>query len=54
MEISGLISTIISSAGPGGIIVILVMGMAATVYFWLTRWIVTDNKTEESDYDRIR
>lgn len=54
MGIGEIISTIITTGGPGGIIVILVMGLAATVYFWLTRWILTGGKTEESDYDRIK
>lgn len=46
MQISELVALFFTSAGPGGIVVIFVMGLAATVYFWLTSWIIKGDKNE--------
>ncbi len=50
MEIIETIGAIFTSPGPGGVIVFFVISLAATVYFFLTRWIINAGQ-EKSDYD---
>jgi len=50
MDIINTIGAIITSPGPGGVIVIFVISLAATVYFFLTRWVINAGQ-EKSDYD---
>jgi len=40
MSIGEVIKAFFTSDGPGGMVVITVIGLAATVYFTLTRWIL--------------
>ena len=47
MSISEILGALFTSDGPGGIIVIFVVGLAALVYFWITRWII-----QGEEYDR--
>jgi hypothetical protein len=47
MDIGALVHTFFNNAGPGGIVVLLVVGVACTVYYFLTRWIVTAGKQDE-------
>lgn len=55
MSIVEMISSFFTAPGPGGIVIIFVIGLAATVYFWLTRWIIKGGESEKhQDYDRIR
>ncbi|MDH3943411.1 MAG: hypothetical protein OEV06_04895 [Anaerolineae bacterium] len=54
MSIGEWISAFFTVSGPGGIVVLFVIGLAALVYFWLTRWIITGGEEQKSDYDRIR
>lgn len=39
-----------TSAGPGGLVVLAVILLAATIYFLLTRWILAGGKEEEDRY----
>ncbi|MDH5507040.1 MAG: hypothetical protein OEZ02_07440 [Anaerolineae bacterium] len=52
MQIGTIISSLITSAGPGGIVVLSVIALAATVYYNLTRWILKGGE-EKSDFDRF-
>jgi hypothetical protein len=47
MDIGALVHTFFNNAGPGGIVVLLVVGVACTVYYFLTRWIVMAGKQDE-------
>lgn len=40
MPIGERIASLFTSAGPGGVVVIMVIFLAATVYTLLTRWIL--------------
>ncbi len=57
MDIGGLIHAFFDNAGPGGVVVLLVVGGACAIYYFLTRWIVTagkDNKpTPEEGTARV-
>ncbi|MFZ5911996.1 MAG: hypothetical protein ACOYYU_18465 [Chloroflexota bacterium] len=44
MDIGGLVHAFFDNAGPGGVVVLLVIGAASTLYYFLTRWIVTAGK----------
>jgi hypothetical protein len=47
MDIGGLVHAFFDNAGPGGVVVLLVIGAACTIYYFLTRWIVTAGKEHE-------
>jgi hypothetical protein len=51
MNIGETINSFFTSAGPGGVGVIGVISLAATIYFALTRWIL---KGGEDDQYRFR
>jgi hypothetical protein len=53
MDIGELITYIFTGHGPGGVIVMIVVGLAAGIYFWLTRWILKGGE-EDSDEFRYR
>lgn len=53
MEIGKLIASLFTSAGPGGVVVILVIGVASAVYFWLTRWIVQGGEDDGPGFKRF-
>lgn len=42
--IGELISAFFTSPGPGGVVVISVMALAAAIYYFLTRWILGDKE----------
>ncbi|MFZ5822318.1 MAG: hypothetical protein ACOYYJ_20700 [Chloroflexota bacterium] len=44
MDIGGLVHAFFDNAGPGGVVVLLVIGAACTIYYFLTRWIVAGDK----------
>jgi hypothetical protein len=44
MDIGGLLQAFFNNAGPGGVVVLLVIGGACTIYYFLTRWIVSAGK----------
>lgn len=44
MDIGALVHAFFDNAGPGGVVVLLVIGGACTLYYFLTRWIVTAGK----------
>ncbi len=46
MDIGGLVHTFFNNAGPGGVMVMLIFGAACTIYFFLTRWIVSGGRDE--------
>lgn len=46
MSITELLAALFTSSGPGGVVVIVVIGLAAIIYFWLTRWILQGGKEE--------
>jgi hypothetical protein len=48
MDIGALVTTFFNNAGPGGAVVLLIFGTAGTVYFLLTRWIVTGGRKDET------
>lgn len=41
MDIGGVVHAFFNQAGPGGVVVLLVVGGACTLYYFLTRWIVS-------------
>lgn len=47
MDIGGVVHAFFDNAGPGGVVVLLVVGGACTLYYFLTRWIVADGKRNE-------
>lgn len=47
MDIGGVVHAFFDNAGPGGVVVLLVIGGACTIYFFLTRWIVSAGKKNE-------
>ena len=47
MTVGELISAFFTTAGPGGVFVILVILLAATIYFLLTRWILQGAEVDE-------
>ena len=48
MDIGGVVSSFFSNAGPGGVMVLLVIGTACTIYYSLARWIVADGKSDQA------
>jgi len=40
MNIGNLVALFFTSPGPGGVVVIVVIAVAAIFYVWLTRWIL--------------
>jgi hypothetical protein len=44
MGISDLISFFITTDGPGGFVVLGVLGLACIIYVYLTRWILAGGK----------
>jgi hypothetical protein len=46
MNISGVVHAFFDNAGPGGVFVLLVVGGALTLYYFLTRWIVAGGKQD--------
>ncbi len=49
MDIGAVVHAFFDNAGPGGVVVLLVIGGACTLYFFLTRWIVSVGKVDEPD-----
>ena len=47
MDIGGLVYAFFNNAGPGGVVVLLVIGGACVIYYSLTRWIVGSGKGNE-------
>jgi hypothetical protein len=47
MDIGALVHAFFDNAGPGGVVVLLVVGGACTIYYFLTRWIVGVGKENE-------
>ncbi len=48
MDIGALVHAFFDNAGPGGVVVLLVIGGACTIYYFLTRWIVTAGKDKDN------
>ena len=48
MAIGELIGTFFTAPGPGGVVVVVVLGLAATIYVLLTRWILRGGEVEEA------
>lgn len=48
-----LVGLFFTSPGPGGLVVIFVIGLATTVYIGLTRWILQGGQKTD-DFDRFR
>ncbi len=47
MDIGALVHAFFDNAGPGGVVVLLVIGGACAIYYFLTRWIVSAGKQDE-------
>jgi hypothetical protein len=47
MDIGALVHAFFDNAGPGGVVVLLVIGGACVIYYFLTRWIVGVGKQDE-------
>ena len=41
MDIANLVFSFFNNAGPGGLVVVLVLVLAMVIYILLTRWIVS-------------
>jgi len=54
MSIGKAIEAFFTSAGPGGLVVITVMSLAAIVYFLLTRWILRGGEQNEKERHRFK
>lgn len=54
MRINELISAFFTSAGPGGVVVITVIGLAASIYILLTRWILRGGEPDEEEKYRFK
>ena len=54
MHIGELISVFFTSDGPGGVVVITVVSLAAGIYFWLIRWILRGNEPDEKERYRFK
>ncbi|OIN89998.1 MAG: hypothetical protein AUJ21_08940 [Anaerolineae bacterium CG1_02_58_13] len=54
VHIGELISAFFTSDGPGGVVVITVVGLAAGIYFWLIRWILRGSEPEEKERYRSK
>lgn len=48
-----LVGIFFTSPGPGGLVVIFVIGLATTIYIGLTRWILQGGQ-KPNDLDRFR
>jgi hypothetical protein len=48
MDIGALVHAFFDNAGPGGVVVLLVVGGACTIYYFLTRWIVSVGRSNET------
>lgn len=48
MDIGSVVSSFFNNAGPGGVFVLLVIGLACTIYYSLARWIVAGGKGEKA------
>ncbi len=53
MQITELISAFFTSDGPGGMVIIVVVGLAAGIYFLLIRWILRGGGPEKERKDRF-
>jgi hypothetical protein len=54
MHITELISAFFTSSGPGGVVILTVVSLAAGIYFWLTRWILRGGEPGREEEDRYR
>ncbi|MBS1252497.1 MAG: hypothetical protein MAG451_01536 [Anaerolineales bacterium] len=54
MTIGELIGAFFTTPGPGGVVVILVLGLAGAIYVLLTRWILQGGQAEEGTMRRLR
>ena len=54
MHIGELISAFFASDGPGGVVVITVVGLAAGIYFWLIRWILRGSEPDKEERYRFK
>jgi hypothetical protein len=48
MDIGGVVSSFFNNAGPGGVVVLLVIGVACMIYYSLARWIVAGGKGDKA------
>lgn len=48
MSIGEFIADLFTTPGPGGVVVLVVVTLAATVYFRLTRWILQGGEEKTS------
>jgi hypothetical protein len=46
MDISNLAYAFFNSPGAGGVVVLVVFGVASGLYFYLTRWIIKGGKKD--------
>ena len=53
MRITELISAFFTSSGPGGVVIITVVGLAAGIYFSLIRWILRGGEPEKERRSRF-
>lgn len=51
LRITELISAFFTSSGPGGVVIIVVVSLAAGIYFLLVRWILRGGKPEKDKND---
>lgn len=54
MRIAELISAFFTSSGPGGVVIITVVSLAAGIYIWLTRWILRGGEPGKEEENRYR
>ncbi len=51
MDVGSLIRAFFTSPGPGGVVVLGVLGLACITYYRLTRWILAGGETEGREED---
>lgn len=54
MQITELISAFFTSSGPGGVVIITVVGLAAGIYFFLIRWILHGSGPDKEERYRFK
>jgi hypothetical protein len=53
MRITELISAFFTSSGPGGVVIITVVSLAAGIYFSLIRWILIGGEHDKEKRNRF-
>jgi hypothetical protein len=53
MDVESLIHAFFTSPGPGGVVVLGVLGLGCIVYYRLTRWILAGGEAERREEEEV-